>query len=76
MTISSVADIFEPALLDEVRAAWDRTLGPFVPDLPEVEQVLTETRERLEVLLGPKQLGRSAPTDDSEMELGEGRGRR
>jgi predicted transcriptional regulator of viral defense system len=49
--ISSIADIFEPALLDEVRAAWERTLGPFVSDLPEVEQVFVETRERLEALL-------------------------
>lgn len=49
--ISSVADIFEPALLDEVRATWERTLGPFVPDLPDVEKVLAQTRERLDVLL-------------------------
>ncbi|HZN95815.1 MAG TPA: nucleotidyl transferase AbiEii/AbiGii toxin family protein [Myxococcales bacterium] len=51
VTISSLADIFEPALLDEVRAAWERTLGPFLFDLPDVEQVFTETRERLEALL-------------------------
>ena len=51
MVISSVADVFEPALLGEVRATWERTLGPFVPDLPEVEEVLAEPRERLESLL-------------------------
>lgn len=51
VAISSIDDIFEPALLDEVRATWERTLGPFVPDLPDVEQVFTETRERLEALL-------------------------
>jgi len=51
VTIVSVADIFEPALLDEVRAAWVRTLGPFVRELPDVETVLAETRERLEAVL-------------------------
>ena len=51
VTITSVADVFEPALLDEVRATWVRTLGPFVPELPDVETVLAETRERLEALL-------------------------
>ncbi|MBM4061496.1 MAG: nucleotidyl transferase AbiEii/AbiGii toxin family protein [Planctomycetes bacterium] len=51
VAISSIDDIFEPALLEEVRATWVRTLGPFVPDLPDVETVLIETRARLEVLL-------------------------
>jgi predicted nucleotidyltransferase component of viral defense system len=51
VTISSLDDVFEPALLEEVRATWERTLGPFVPDLPDVERVLAETRERLEALL-------------------------
>jgi len=51
VAIASVADVFEPALLAEVRATWERTLGPFVPDLPDVEMVLSETRERLEALL-------------------------
>jgi hypothetical protein len=51
VAIHSVADVFEPALLDEVRATWERTLGPFVPDLPDVDQVLAETRERLEAVL-------------------------
>jgi len=51
VAIASVSDIFEPALLDEVRATWRRTLGPFVPDLPDVDRVLAETRERLEALL-------------------------
>jgi hypothetical protein len=51
VSISSAAEVFEPALLDEVRATWERTLGPFVPDLPDVEQVFSETRERLAALL-------------------------
>ena len=52
VAIASVADVFEPALLQEVRATWNRTLGPFVPELPDVEAVLAETRGRLESLLG------------------------
>lgn len=51
VSIHSVADVFEPALVDEVRAAWARTLGPFVPELPDVDRVLAETREGLETLL-------------------------
>src|SRR5687768_4062206 len=27
VVISSIGDVFEPALLDEVRASWERTLG-------------------------------------------------
>jgi hypothetical protein len=46
-----VADVFEPELLDEVRATWTRTLGQFVPELPDVERVFSDTRERLEALL-------------------------
>ncbi len=51
VTITSIADLFEPGLLEEVRATWERSLGPFVPELPDVEKVLTETRERVEELL-------------------------
>jgi hypothetical protein len=51
VAITSVADVFEPALVDEVRATWERTLGPFVPHLPDVETVLAETRARLDGLL-------------------------
>lgn len=51
VAVVSVADVFEPALLDEVRATWERTLGPFVPELPDVEKVFAETRERLEAVL-------------------------
>jgi predicted nucleotidyltransferase component of viral defense system len=51
VAVSSIADIFAPMLLDEVRATWERTLGPFVPELPDVEHVLAETRQRLEALL-------------------------
>lgn len=43
--------MFEDRLLEEVRATWERTLGPFVLDLPEVETVLGELRERLASLL-------------------------
>jgi predicted nucleotidyltransferase component of viral defense system len=46
-----LADAFEPALLEEVRAAWERTLGSFVSPLPDVEVVLKETRVRLGLLL-------------------------
>lgn len=52
VTITSVADVFEAGLLEEVRATWERTLGPFVRDLPEVDQVIAETRTGLEVVLG------------------------
>jgi predicted nucleotidyltransferase component of viral defense system len=51
VAIASVADVFEPALLDEVRASWARTVGQFVPELPDVERVFAETRERLEAFL-------------------------
>jgi hypothetical protein len=51
VTITSVDDVFETGLLDEVRATWKRTLGPFVSELPDAETVLTETRERLAHLL-------------------------
>jgi predicted nucleotidyltransferase component of viral defense system len=53
VAIRAVADVFEPALLAEVRSSWERTLGPFVPDLPAVEEVLTETQARLEAVLTP-----------------------
>lgn len=51
VAILSITDIFEPILLDEVRASWERTLGPFVPSLPAVDLVFAETRKRLEELL-------------------------
>jgi predicted nucleotidyltransferase component of viral defense system len=51
VAISSLADVFEPELLDEVRATWARTVGQFVPELPDVETVISEARERLESLL-------------------------
>jgi hypothetical protein len=41
----------KPALLDQVRANWERTLGLFVPELPDVEKVFAEVRERLEAVL-------------------------
>ena len=49
--IDSVADVFDPALIGEVRASWDRTLGPFVAEIPDVEFVLEETRALLGALL-------------------------
>lgn len=51
VTISGIDDIFEPTLLDEVRRTWERTLGPFVPDLPDVELVLAEARAHLSSVL-------------------------
>ena len=46
VTIDAVADIFEPALLEAVRGGWERTLGPFVRELPDVETVL-RTRAKI-----------------------------
>lgn len=51
LRIDSAADVFGSALLDEVRATWERTLGPFVTDLPDVNRILNETRSGLETLL-------------------------
>jgi len=51
VTIAGIDDIFEPALLDELRRTWERTLGPFVPRLPDVELVLTEVRAHLSSVL-------------------------
>lgn len=49
--LASVEQVFEARLIDEVRATWERTLGPFVPQLPDIDTVLAELRERLSVLL-------------------------
>ena len=51
VAITNVGDIFDPPLLAEVSATWQRTLGPFVRELPDVSKVLAETREGLDVLL-------------------------
>ena len=51
VSIAAVADVFEPRVLEEVRKGWERSLGPFVPSLPDVEQLLNETRKALDVLL-------------------------
>jgi predicted nucleotidyltransferase component of viral defense system len=51
VALRSVRDVFEPQLLEEIRATWQRTLVPFVRELPPVDRVLTETREDLEALL-------------------------
>lgn len=51
VTLRTVGDVFEPQLLEEVRTTWQRTLGPFLRELPPVDKVLSETREHLEALL-------------------------
>lgn len=51
VSIRSIDDVFDEKLLEQVRADWSRTLGPFVRDLPEVRQVLAETRAELARLL-------------------------
>lgn len=49
--IDSIADAFEPKLLERVRGEWQQTLGAFMRELPDVNLVLTETREALEAKL-------------------------
>jgi len=49
--LESVDDIFDGLLLTEVRSAWDRTLGPFVPNLPTADVVIDELRDHLAALL-------------------------
>jgi hypothetical protein len=49
--LESVDVIFDELLLNEVRSTWDRTLGPFVPNLPAADVVVDELRERLGTLL-------------------------
>lgn len=49
--ISRIEHIFNEKLLNEVRQSWERDLGTFVAELPDVEQVLDETRQRLGLLL-------------------------
>lgn len=51
VVIHSADDIFNERLLDEVRRSWNRTLGPFVADLPPAETVIAELRARLAGLL-------------------------
>jgi uncharacterized protein len=51
VAISSINDIFDPTLVGEVRLTWERTLGPFVPELPNVQRVLAETRAHLSRVL-------------------------
>ena len=51
VALRTIGDVFEPQLLQEVRATWQRTLVPFVRELPAVDRVLSETREDLEALL-------------------------
>ncbi|MCG8555630.1 MAG: nucleotidyl transferase AbiEii/AbiGii toxin family protein [Proteobacteria bacterium] len=49
--LTSVEQVFEARLVEEVRATWERTLGPFVPELPNVETALADLQERLSALL-------------------------
>lgn len=49
--LESVDVVFDELLLTEVRSSWDRTLGPFVPNLPAADVVIDELRERLAALL-------------------------
>lgn len=50
--IAAVADVFDDRVIAEVRKGWEKSLGPFVPPpLPDVEQVLAETKKALEGLL-------------------------
>ncbi len=51
VAIAGIDDIFASAVVEEVRATWERTLGPFVTDLPKVETVFAETRAALERVL-------------------------
>ncbi|HZV00753.1 MAG TPA: nucleotidyl transferase AbiEii/AbiGii toxin family protein [Planctomycetota bacterium] len=51
VAIATLADVFDERLLAEVRKGWKASLGPFVPSLPDVEEVLRGTREALERLL-------------------------
>jgi hypothetical protein len=51
VSLASVDQVFEDRLIDEVRATWERSVGPFVPRLPDVDTALAELRERLSVLL-------------------------
>jgi predicted nucleotidyltransferase component of viral defense system len=49
--LESVDDIFDGLLLTEVRNTWERTLGPFVPNLPTADIVIDELRDHLAALL-------------------------
>jgi uncharacterized protein len=51
VSISSVDDIFDPRLIAEVRKSWNQALGPFLPQLPNVDGVLAETYAALNRLL-------------------------
>ena len=51
VNVESVDDIFQARLIEHVRASWDRTLGPFVSDLPPADRVIAELKDRLIDLL-------------------------
>ncbi len=52
VSVESIDDIFEPVVIAEVRAGWKRVLAPFVPELPDVSEVLAQVRAGLTSKLG------------------------
>ena len=51
VSITSLADVFQPTLISDVRASWTGTLGQFISELPEVDRVLAELQSHLNQLL-------------------------
>jgi hypothetical protein len=47
VSFQGLADFFSDELIQEVRSSWDRNLGPFVPNLPPCDEILTSLREIL-----------------------------
>ncbi|MDQ7784755.1 MAG: nucleotidyl transferase AbiEii/AbiGii toxin family protein [Desulfomonilaceae bacterium] len=47
VSFQQLADFFSDELTLEARTNWDRNLGPFVPDLPPFDEVLSSLREIL-----------------------------
>lgn len=46
--INNVEDIFDPIVVEAVRTSWERSLGPFIGDLPPVDEVFAELRAALD----------------------------
>lgn len=51
VSITSLADVFQPILISDVRASWTGTLGQFISELPGVDRVLAELQSHLNQLL-------------------------
>ena len=51
VSITSLADVFQPTLISDVRASWTGTLGQFISELPEVDRGLAELQSHLNQLL-------------------------